>query len=138
MNKLNNKQIQFCHEYLKDFNATKAALRSGYSERSAGSIGAENLKKPEIRDEISRLSASIFNNHGLTLNRILNEVMSIAFSFEVSNFEKLKALEILLKHKLSEPQSKDRKDLKQSTKVLLATMRRLKLDQPREKKDVQG
>lgn len=123
---------------MKDFNATKAALRSGYSERSAGSIGAENLKKPEIRDEISRLSASIFNNHGLTLNRILNEVMSIAFSFEVSNFEKLKALEILLKHKLSEPQSKDRKDLKQSTKVLLATMRRLKLDQPREKKDVQG
>lgn len=45
---LTNKQRVFVREYLRDFNATQAALRSGYSERSARSIGQENLTKPDI------------------------------------------------------------------------------------------
>jgi len=45
---VNNKQRAFVEEYLLDFNATQAALRAGYSERTAYSIGPENLKKPEI------------------------------------------------------------------------------------------
>ena len=36
-------------EYLVDLNATQAAIRAGYSVESAGSIGSENLTKPEIR-----------------------------------------------------------------------------------------
>lgn len=43
-----NKQEAFIREYPVDFNATQAALRAGYSKRTAGSIGHENLKKPEI------------------------------------------------------------------------------------------
>jgi phage terminase small subunit len=54
-NGLSNKQKMFCLEYLKDFNATKAAIRSGYKARSAGAIGYENLQKPEIMEEIKRL-----------------------------------------------------------------------------------
>ena len=42
------KQRRFCDEYLIDLNATQAAIRAGYSEKTAGSIGSENLKKPEI------------------------------------------------------------------------------------------
>lgn len=49
---LSNKQRVFVEEYLTDFNATQAALRAGYSERSAYSIGQENLSKPEIAAEI--------------------------------------------------------------------------------------
>lgn len=45
---LSNKQLAFVNEYLVDFNATQAAIRAGYSERSAYSIGWENLRKPEI------------------------------------------------------------------------------------------
>jgi phage terminase small subunit len=52
---LTPKQERFCHEYLVDFNATQAAIRAGYSEDSAGSIGHEVLKKPEIVAEIARL-----------------------------------------------------------------------------------
>jgi len=48
------KQSAFIAEYLKDFNATQAALRAGYSERTAYAIGHENLKKPEIFEEIQR------------------------------------------------------------------------------------
>lgn len=47
-NGLTNKQRKFVNEYLRDFNATQAALRSGYSEKSARSIGQENLTKPDI------------------------------------------------------------------------------------------
>lgn len=48
------KQRAFIAEYLKDFNATQAAIRAGYSERSANNIGPGNLLKPIIADEISR------------------------------------------------------------------------------------
>lgn len=49
---MRNKQRVFIEEYFKDWNATQAALRAGYSVRSAYSIGQENLKKPEIMDAI--------------------------------------------------------------------------------------
>lgn len=51
--KLTNKQQAFIAEYLKDFNATQAAIRAGYSAKTAYSIGSENLKKPEISRAIS-------------------------------------------------------------------------------------
>lgn len=47
------KQQRFCEEYLVDGNATQAALRAGYSKKTAYSIGNENLKKPEIADYIA-------------------------------------------------------------------------------------
>lgn len=52
MNGLSDKQRRFCDEYLVDFNATQAAIRAGYSEKSAYSIGWENLRKPEIIETI--------------------------------------------------------------------------------------
>ncbi len=45
---LTAKQQLFIEEYLVDLNATQAAIRSGYSEKTAYSVGHENLKKPEI------------------------------------------------------------------------------------------
>jgi phage terminase small subunit len=52
---LSNKQTVFIHEYLVDFNATQAAKRAGYSAKTAASIGAENLTKPEIKAAIQAL-----------------------------------------------------------------------------------
>lgn len=56
---MNAKQKRFCDEYLIDCNATQAAIRAGYSARTAYSIGQENLKKPElqayIQAELDRL-----------------------------------------------------------------------------------
>jgi phage terminase small subunit len=46
------KQEQFVREYLIDLNATQAAIRAGYSARTAGAVGAENLTKPEIKAAI--------------------------------------------------------------------------------------
>ena len=55
MAKLTPKQEAFCLEYLIDLNATKAAMRAGYSESSAYSIAGENMKKPEIIERIAEL-----------------------------------------------------------------------------------
>lgn len=49
---MNKRQEVFVQEYLKDFNATRAAKVAGYSEKTAYSIGQENLKKPEIAEAI--------------------------------------------------------------------------------------
>ena len=50
--KMTQKQKLFCDEYLIDLNATQAAIRAGYSKKTAYSIGVENLKKPEIKKYI--------------------------------------------------------------------------------------
>lgn len=57
MAKLTAKQKRFCDEYLIDLNATQAAIRSGYSKKTAYSIGVENLKKPEIKKHIEERMA---------------------------------------------------------------------------------
>ena len=50
--KLTPKQQRFCDEYLIDMNATQAAIRAGYSEKTARQIATENLSKPSIREYI--------------------------------------------------------------------------------------
>ena len=55
MAKLTDKQEMFCLEYIKDLNATQAAIRAGYSEKTSGATGHENLKKPEIQSRLSEL-----------------------------------------------------------------------------------
>lgn len=49
---MTDRQRKFADEYLVDCNATQAAIRAGYSEKTAYSIGDENLKKPEIKKYI--------------------------------------------------------------------------------------
>lgn len=51
---LTAKQRVFVAEYVRDFNATRAAVAAGYSEKTAYAIGSQNLRKPEIAEEIER------------------------------------------------------------------------------------
>lgn len=52
MAKMTAKQMRFCDEYLIDLNATQAAIRAGYSKKTARKIGQENLTKRDIRQYI--------------------------------------------------------------------------------------
>lgn len=60
--RLTAKQRRFVEEYTRDFNATQAALRAGYSSDTAGAIGSENLTKPNIaaavKERMDELSMS--------------------------------------------------------------------------------
>jgi phage terminase small subunit len=72
--KLTDKQEMFVNEYLKCFNATKAAKKAGYSEKTAGAIGSENLAKPEIASRIrERMQAAAMDT-----NEVLYHLAQIA------------------------------------------------------------
>lgn len=71
---LNDKQARFVEEYLVDLNATQAAIRAGYSEKTAGAIGAENLTKPEIVDAIAAAKLARSERTQVTADRVLEEL----------------------------------------------------------------
>ncbi len=70
------RQRKFVLEYLVDLNASAAARRAGYSEKTAGVIGCENLKKPNIALAIDQEMAA---QAGITRVRIIDELAAIAF-----------------------------------------------------------
>ncbi|MBE6723145.1 MAG: terminase small subunit [Ruminococcaceae bacterium] len=76
---MTNKQKRFCEEYLIDLNATQAAVRAGYSTSTAGAIGAENLKKPQIRACIDKALAEQSKRTGVTADRVVRELAKVAF-----------------------------------------------------------
>lgn len=57
MSKLTPKQAAFVAEYLTDLNATQAAIRAGYSPKTAYRTGADNLRKPQIAAAIAEAQA---------------------------------------------------------------------------------
>ena len=54
LSKLTPKQELFCKEYLIDLNAKQAAIRAGYSPKTAGEQGYENLNKPHLQAYITK------------------------------------------------------------------------------------
>ncbi|NEZ47812.1 hypothetical protein FDF74_11530 [Clostridium niameyense] len=78
--KLTDKQKLFCIYYVKYFNATKAALKAGYSKDTARSIASENLAKPYICNEIKRLKADRFKGAFLEPEDLLQKYIDIAFA----------------------------------------------------------
>jgi phage terminase small subunit len=80
---LNARRQLFVAEYLRDKNATQAAIRAGYNARSAKSIATENLSKPAVRCEIDKCGAQalarVQESTGITLERTIAEVAKGAF-----------------------------------------------------------
>jgi phage terminase small subunit len=85
MAELNDKQRRFCEEYLIDLNATQAAIRAGYSKKTAYSIGDENLRKPEIKDFIQKAQKELSERTKITAERVINELAKIGFS-DIKNY----------------------------------------------------
>ncbi|WP_052087966.1 terminase small subunit [Paenibacillus wynnii] len=78
--KLTEKEEIFILEYLRDFNATRAAMAAGYSKRTAYVIGWENLRKPKIQAKIAEYKESMTSELGLSIQRIIAEYLKIAFA----------------------------------------------------------
>lgn len=76
---LTAKQEMFCREYLTDYNATQAAIRAGYSAKTARSIGQENLTKPDIQTYLIALQKPKLAKLEITAERIMQEYASMAF-----------------------------------------------------------
>ncbi len=71
------KQKRFCDEYLVDLNATQAAIRSGYSEKTARKIGQENLTKPDIKKYIEERMAEKESELIATQDEVLRYLTSV-------------------------------------------------------------
>jgi len=78
-NKLTPKQAKFIDEYLIDLNATQAAIRAGYSKRTAQRIGSENLSKPVIIAELQRKREQLAKERDITPQKVLAEYCKLAF-----------------------------------------------------------
>jgi phage terminase small subunit len=78
--RLTGKQARFCAEYLADFNATQAAIRAGYSAKTAAEMGCENLNKPNIQAEIRRLGLETAQKLDVSRERVMRELAAIAFA----------------------------------------------------------
>lgn len=78
--KLTPKQIRFVDEYMVDFNATQAAIRAGYKAKTAHVIGAENLRKPKIAEEIARRQKDLQRRTEISQDRVVKELARIAFA----------------------------------------------------------
>lgn len=77
---MNDKQKRFCDEYLIDLNATQAAIRAGYSEKTAYSVGQRLLKHVEVQKRIHKLKDKRSVRTQITADRVLEEYAKIAFS----------------------------------------------------------
>lgn len=76
---LNEKQKRFADEYLIDLNATQAAIRAGYSARSADVQGARLLANARVRAYIDARMAELSKRTGVNQERIIRELARIAF-----------------------------------------------------------
>ena len=74
------KQVRFVEEYLIDLNATQAAIRAGYSEKTATVCGAQNLTKPNISKAIEEALASRSDRTNAEADRVVLELVRLAYS----------------------------------------------------------
>ena len=102
---LNEKKNRFVEEYPVDLNATQAAIRAGYSKKTAYSIGQRLLKDVEIQEAIQKAMKDRSERTGITQDKVVEELGKVAFAeahdytdADLKYGNKLKALELLGKH----------------------------------------
>lgn len=78
--KLNERQLKFVDEYLIDMNATQAALRAGYSAKTAWSTGFHQMKNPVVLEAIKRKQEVIQRRTAITQDMVIKELAAVAFS----------------------------------------------------------
>ncbi len=78
--KLTAKQLRFVEEYIIDLNATQAAIRAGYSKKTAYSIGQNLLKKVEIQKLLVSAKLKRSERTEVTAGRVIAELAKIGFS----------------------------------------------------------
>ena len=77
---LTPKQKRFTEEYMLDLNSSAASIRAGYSSKTAGKIGFENLQKPEIQAAVETAMAERALRTEVSVDRTLKELARVGFS----------------------------------------------------------
>ena len=77
---LTARQERFVEEYLRDLNATQAAIRAGYSPRSAAADGSRLLTNANVAEAVARAKAERAARAGIDADRVLEEIKAIALA----------------------------------------------------------
>ena len=85
MSTFTNKQEMFIKEYLIDLNATQAAIRAGYSEKTASQQGERLLRNVQVSAAIQEAMNKRSNKLEITAERVLQEIAKLAF-YDPRNF----------------------------------------------------
>ncbi len=93
---LSDKQRAFCEHYAACLNATEAARRAGYSAKTARSIGAENLTKPDIQKYIAELTKPKRERRIATIDEALQYLSDTMRNAEELTRERTKAAQLLI------------------------------------------
>lgn len=94
--KLNERQKAFCEYYAASFNATESAKKAGYSQKTAYSIGQENLKKPEIQKYLAELTDKIKSSRIATLEEVYEYLSETMRDGAEERKERTKAAQLLM------------------------------------------
>ena len=98
---MTDKQRRFAEEYLTDLNATQAAIRAGYSERTARSSGQRMLTNVDIQNYISLRRADARARVEVTQEEILLQLKKIGLSDvdmeDIKVADKLKAMDMMIR-----------------------------------------
>lgn len=87
--KLTIKQQAFADYYIETGNATQSAIRAKYSEKTAGQMGAENLKKPQIQEYIKQRTEQIKSDRLVSLEDAMALLSDIANRKEVESHSRV-------------------------------------------------
>ena len=100
MSRLTPKQDEFCRQFVVDLCATQAAIRAGYRERTARSVGSENLTKPDIQARIAELQAERSKRTDIKADDVLRRLMREADAGDMNepSAARIRAVELLGKH----------------------------------------
>jgi len=74
---LNDRQKRFCEEYIIDSNASQAAIRAGYSSRTANRVGPRLLKNPEVKKYLNQLMQEVRSENIADASEVLNYLTSV-------------------------------------------------------------
>ncbi len=99
---LTEKQKRFCEYYIQNPNATEAALKAGYAPKTAYATGAENLKKPQIKEYIDKVLETLQTKRIADAKEVLEYLTGVMrgeikdqFDMDVSIQDRNKAAELL-------------------------------------------
>ena len=95
---LTKRQKRFCREYLKDLNGTQAAIRAGYSKRSANEQAARMLAKDSIKACVAAEMAQRAKRTEITADYVLRGIREVVEAKNVKHTDRLKGLELLGRH----------------------------------------
>lgn len=95
MEKLSDKQERFCQEYTKDLNQTQAAIRAGYSPKTANQQASRLLTKVNVQARIAELQKKISEEIEVDANYITKGFKEVVEASDSSGSEKTQALKML-------------------------------------------